>query len=114
MILSSIVDFFAYRQDSRNIPVLTKEEWEQLISQHSKDDIRDSLACFIMKAGTKFPLKIIKKDDMRRLFHDFYNTSMEKLYKEFDVVLERYDYKYKYADKPLGVIDKTQIGRAHV
>ena len=44
---------------------------------------------------------------MRRLFYDFYNTSMEKLYKDFDVVLERYDYKYKYADKPLGVIDKT-------
>lgn len=107
MILSSIVDFFAYRQDHRNIPVLTKEEWEQLISQHTKDDIRDSLACFIMKAGTKFPLKIIRKDDMRRLFYDFYNTSMEKLYKDFDVVLERYEYKYKYADKPLGVIDKT-------
>lgn len=107
MILSEIVNIFAEHQNDRKIPTLTKKEWNDLINKYEKDDIRDSLACFIMKAGTKFPLKIINKQDMRELFYDFYHTSMDKLYKDFDVVLERYDYKYKYADKPLGVIDKT-------
>ena len=95
MILSEIVNIFANHQDSRKIPNLTKEEWKDLITKYEKDDIRDSLACFIFKAGTKFPLKIINKNSMNELFHKFYSTSMEKLYKNFDNVKERYEYKHK-------------------
>jgi len=105
MILSEIVDYFGQHQDQRKIPNLTKEEWNALISKYEKDDIRDSLASFIIKVGTEFPLKIISKQDMCELFYEFYNTSMETLYKDFDVVSERYDYKYK--DTPLGVIDRS-------
>jgi DNA modification methylase len=107
MVLDEIVDYFSQHQNTRKIPTLTKEEWTALISKYKKDDIRDSLARFIKKAGTEFPCKKINQKDAYDLFYDFYSTSTKNMYKDFDVVLERYEYKHKYKDNPLGVIEKT-------
>ena len=107
MIKKELIDFFYSNKDHRGIPNIKNDMWQSLIECHEKDDIRDSLANYIHTNKIEFPLKVINETDMQNLFHRFYHTSMDSLYKDHNPILERYNYKYKYSDKPLGVIDKT-------
>lgn len=109
MIKEEIVDYFKSNCDSRGIPNIPNAEWKNFISLHDKDDIRDSLAEYIHRYSIPFPFKMVDKDYFEELFRRFCNTSALQQIRSFDVVEERYDYKNKYSDKPLGVIDKSHI-----
>ena len=107
MIIPTIVQYFKKNCDSRGIPAIPNREWMQFIQQHTKDDIRDSLAEYIVVNNIPFPLKEITEHEFRNLFHTFSTRSMLPEYKDFPEVLERYDYRDKYSDMPLGVIDRS-------
>lgn len=109
MINKTIVDFFKNNCDHRNIPNISNSGWKTFITQYHKDDIKDSLTEYISTNNIPFPLKEISKSDFQNLFLKFSKTSMLSEYKDFDTVLEREDYKYKYNDNPLGVIDKSHV-----
>jgi hypothetical protein len=107
MIIPTIVEYFKKNCDTRGIPAIPNREWMQFIQQHTKDDIRDSLAEYIVVNNIPFPLKEITEHEFRNLFHTFSTRSMLPEYKDFPEVLERYDYRDKYSDMPLGVIDRS-------
>lgn len=107
MIDNSIVSFFANNSDNRNIPKVQNSVWRQLIQAHTKENIKESLTEYIVSNNIPFPIKQITKEHFVDLFNKFSNTSMLDQYKNYNTVLEKFDYKYKYSDKPLGVIDKS-------
>ena len=107
MINQSVLTYIQNHIDSRGIPNISNSDWRQFILQYSKDDIKDTLAEYITSNHIPFPSKVIDKTDFVDLFLRFCQTSMLGEYKDFDVVLEKFDYRYKYSDKPLGVIDKS-------
>ena len=76
-------------------------------SQYPKQDIKESLTEYIITNKIPFPSKEISYSEMAELFTRFTRTSMMDQYKYPDNVYERANYKYKYSDNPLGVIDKS-------
>ena len=109
MIIPDILNYFKQYQDSRGIPHVPNSEWRNFIQQYSKRDIKDSLTDYIVSNNLPFPSKQISHTEMVELFDRFSKTSMLDQYKYPNLtdVFERADYKYKYTDKPLGVIDKS-------
>lgn len=109
MIREDLVTYFSDNCDSHGIPNISFNNWNVLIRDNEKDDIRDSLAEYVHRNKIPFPIKHIHPDEVGNLFIRFYNRSLLDQYKDFPVVEERYDYKYKYSDAPLGVIDKSHV-----
>lgn len=107
-----IYNFIKNNCDSRGIPSISNAQWKEFITQHDKQDIKDTLTEYIVSNSLPFPTKQIDKVDLIDLFTRFSQTSMMDEYKQFDGVLEKFDYKYKYSDKPLGVIDKSHAYNA--
>ena len=107
MIRDDIVKYFLINSDNRNIPYVSSKHWKVFKEKYKKEDIRESLANYIVSNDVPFPIKKIPEKRLIDLFFRFCNNSMLEEYKTFDVVKERYDYKYKYSDNPLGVIDKS-------
>lgn len=112
MIVPAIVNHFKQNSDSRGIPNIANSDWLAFIKQHDQKDIKDSLAEYITANNIPFPTKEITYNEFMDLFLRFINTSMLNEYKDFDVVLEKADYRYKYNDNPLGVIDKSHAYNA--
>lgn len=107
MINEDIVSYFREHSDDRGIPTIKSGEWKSLIAKYEKNDIRQSLAEYIHRYHIPFPINVYPYDEVEKSFVDFYFRSQLNQYKEFDRVQERYEYKYKYKDNPLGVIDKS-------
>lgn len=107
MIIEEIIKYFLDHSDHRKIPKINSKDWDFLILNYEKDDIRDSLAKYIRSNSVVFPLKEIQFSRLVNLFSKFISTSMIREYKEFKDVKERYDYKYTYSHNPLGVIDRS-------
>jgi len=105
MIKEEIVKYFANNCDERGIPKISNKNWLEFIQLHDKDDIRQSLTEYVHKNNIPFPTRVIDEYRMKDLFVKFSKKSHLEEYKDYSVVKERYDYKYKYSDSPLGVID---------
>ncbi len=112
MIDQSILSYFSQHSDIRGIPDISNSDWKELINQYDKKDLKDSLTEYIITNSVPFPTKQIDRIDFIDLFIKFSQTSMLGEYKDFDNVLEKFDYKYKYSDNPLGVIDKSHVYNA--
>lgn len=104
-----LVKYLEFHSDSRGIPYIANTDWIKLINAHDKDTLRASLAEYIISNNIPFPLRKITYNEFIDLFERFSKTSMLPEYKDIDHVLEKVDYKYKYSDKPLGVIDKSHV-----
>jgi len=102
-----VAQYISTHIDQRGIPCIENDEWNALIQQYSKEDIKEELANYIVDNKIPFPTKEITKKEFEDVFIRFCNTSMLDEYKDFHTVLEKFDYKYKYVDNPLGVIDKS-------
>lgn len=109
MIIPKLVLWFKNHSDARGIPNIPNAVWKDFISQHDKQDIKDSLAEYITTSGVPFPLTEITEEEVVGLFTRFAHTSMLSEYKLFDQILEKHPYRYTYADRPLGVIDKSHV-----
>jgi len=109
MIKEEIVKYFADNCDARGIPNISHTAWQELIATYEKDDIRQSLAEYVHRNNIPFPTNDHEYYEIETAFRDFYHRQHHNQYKDFDVVEERYDYKYKYSDMPLGVIDKSNF-----
>lgn len=107
MINPNILNYFDSYTDSRGIPHVPNSDWRNLITQYDKRDIKESLTEYIIGNNLPFPIKEISYDEMSDLFVKFTKASMLDQYKYPGSVFERADYKYKYTDNPLGVIDKS-------
>lgn len=105
--MNDFVKFLHNRIDDRKIPFILNNEWREYISKHDKDTTRQELAEYIIENSITFPTKIITYEQFAKLFLKFAKTSMLSLYKDVTNVVEKFDYKYKYSDKALGVIDKS-------
>lgn len=105
----NLIKYFTFHSDSNGIPYLPNHEWNSLIKKYDKEIIKYSLAEYITSNAVPFPLRKISYNEFVNLFEKFTKTSMMDEYKHFDIVLEKVDYKYKYSDKPLGVIDKSHV-----
>lgn len=100
-------NYIASNCDARGIPCIKNADWLNFIKQYDKDEILTALADYVFSNNIPFPLKEISYSEFAETFIRFCNTSMLDMYKDFGTVLEKYNYKYTYADKPLGVIDKS-------
>jgi len=109
MIDPNITTFLEKHKDDRGIPYIPNKVWKDFIQRYDKKDIRESLSDYIFNNKIPFPSKQISYVEMADLFLKFCRTSMKDQYKYPDNVFERIDYKYKYSDKPLGVIDKSHV-----
>ena len=107
MIDSNILDYLNQHKDERGIPSIPNADWLLFIKQYPKQDIKESLTEYIITNKIPFPSKEISYSEMAELFTRFTRTSMMDQYKYPDNVYERANYKYKYSDNPLGVIDKS-------
>jgi hypothetical protein len=107
MVLPNIIKFIQSRTDSRGIPDISHADWLMLKQTYGEYDIRHSLAEYIISNKIPFPTKQISYSDLVDLFYKFSRTSMLDQYFHKDNILEKFDYKYKYSDKPLGVIEKS-------
>jgi hypothetical protein len=107
MVLPNLITFFETNRDNRNVPNIPNQIWLQFIKQYSEKDIKDSLAEYVSSNKVPFPTKEISYENLVNLFYKFSRTSMLGEYVDFPTVLEKFDYKYKYNDNPLGVIDKS-------
>lgn len=109
MVNKNILSYLQSHCDSRGIPHITNSDWNIFKIQYDKSDIKDSLAEYITANNIPFPTKEIAYSDFERLFIRFKNTSMLGEYLEvtYIPVFERAEYKYKFSDHPLGVIDKS-------
>jgi hypothetical protein len=104
-----IYNLIEYSADNRHIPNIKSQDWLELIHKYNKEDIRLALTNYIIENKVDFPNRVISKEEFETLFLEFCKTSMLSEYKIFTQVLEKFDYKYKYSDKPLGVIDKSHV-----
>lgn len=102
--IESIVKVFENNCDDRGIPKFTNQKFIELSETYDKQDIKESLALYITKNKIPFPLKIIFEDRLKQLFFKFCNKSFLDTYIEIKNVDEKFDYKNKYTDKPLGII----------
>ena len=111
MIDQNILDYLRSHSDDRGIPHIINSEWNIFKTQHDKTDIKDSLAEYIVSNAIAFPTKQITYGNFVDLFNRFRNTSMlgEYLDCAHIPVFERADYKYKFSQNPLGVIDKSHV-----
>jgi hypothetical protein len=109
MIKEEIVKYFADNCDARGIPNISNSAWLEFIVQYDKDDIRQSLAEYVHRNNIPFPTNEYEYHEIETSFRNFYHRQHYDQYKDFDVVEERYEYKYKYSDMPLGVIDKSNF-----
>lgn len=107
MIKPTIVQWLQTNSDAKGIPNIAHQHWLDFIKQYDKQDIKDSLAEYIVSNKISFPLSDITTEEFEELFIKFTKTSMLGEFKDVDTVLEKHDYAYKYADNPLGVIDKS-------
>lgn len=107
MIDPNITAILNQHKDARGIPAISNSLWKTYIKQYNKDDIKETLANYIIANNIPFPNKEISYAQMAELFLRFVRTSMLDQYKYPTSVFERADYKYKYSDNPLGVIDKS-------
>lgn len=105
--MNELIAEFKTRADANGIPIFTNAEWKTFRSLHDKQDVRTALAEYIHQYNVKFPLKNISENKLRNLFHKFYNTDHTDWLSYPSGVSEKFDYKYKYSDKPLGVIGKS-------
>lgn len=105
--IQSLDHLFTSSSDHRGIPNIKNSLWLSVIEKYPKNDVLSSLINYLYDNKIPFPCKEISRGDFVDLFLKFSTTSMMGMYKDFDVVLEKFDYKYKYSDKPLGVIDKS-------
>ena len=107
MINEEIVEYFSKNCDARGIPNVKSKDWESLITTYEKDEIRHSLAEYVHRNKILFPSNEYEYVEIESSFRDFYQRPHHNQYKDFDIVKERYEYKYKYSDNPLGIIDKS-------
>lgn len=107
MILQELLTFFSQNCEEDGTPRVQDIIWHELIKKFDKQDIKDSLAEYVHRHSIEFPWRNHSYDKFKTRFLNFCSKSMLNEYKQFDVVHERYDYKYKYEDSPLGVIDKS-------
>lgn len=105
--MDEIKNFLLSHVDHRGILNIPNSLWLSFINQYDKKDIVEVMSEYIVSNNVPFPTKEIDRVDFIDLFCKFATTSMLDMYKDFDVVLEKVDYKYRYKDKPLGVIDKS-------
>ena len=105
----NLIQEFKRRADADGIPCFTNAEWKEFRSKYEKDELKTRLADYICMHKVKFPFKKATQLQIKELFLKFYNTSHIDWLMNVapNDVSEKFDYKYKYADKPLGVIDKS-------
>lgn len=107
MIINDFMEYLLNNSDSRGIPVIPNDMWIDAISKYEKDDIRETFARYVHKNSIAFPFKTVDEHELKKHFYEFSRKSMLDMFKQFDDVKERYDYKYTYTNNPLGVIDKS-------
>lgn len=98
---------FRARSDENGIPLFTNSQWIDFRNKYDKQDIRIALADYIHEDKVKFPFKKATEEGIQNLFRTFESTSHIGWLKHPAEVDEKFDYKYKYKDKPLGVIEKS-------
>jgi len=105
----SIIEEFKLRADEDGIPIFNISEWQEFRKKYDKQDIKNELANYIIDNKIKFPLKQITKDKFEETFKRFCETNHHTwlYYPPPQMVSEKFDYKYKYSDKPLGVVKKS-------
>jgi len=111
MINEDIIKFFSEHCESDGVPNIDDNLWHIFMEKYSKDDIRQSLAEYIHRNNVPFPWRSHPVEKFITRFKDLCYESMldQYEYKRDHIVKEKHDYKYKYEDSPLGIIDKSHL-----
>jgi hypothetical protein len=83
-----LINEFKLRADANGIPVFT-------------------MAIYIHENNVKYPFRQVSEQKFVEMFRKFASASHVSWLKHPETVVEKFDYKYKYADMPLGVIEKS-------
>ena len=69
MIRDDIVKYFLINSDNRNIPYVSSKHWKVFKEKYKKEDIRESLANYIVSNDVPFPIKKIPEKIFRKTGH---------------------------------------------
>ena len=97
--------------DTHDVPVMDEKNWQALLSDYGKDDVKKALASYIENWNPPFPYRNISIEKVRTRFRKLYKTSMQKMLIQKDVkVLEKFEYEHNYDECGLGLI---QMGNSY-
>ena len=111
MHMNNLENFFQNFADSTGVPVVDKENWQKVVENHGKDEVRKALAFYIENQKPSFPYRDIPIEKVRGRFRKLCKTSMEKMLITENVnVLEKFEYKYSYEKYGLNLV---QMGNSY-
>ena len=109
--MNSLENFFHLFTLDSAVPVIDKTNWQNLLEEYGKDDVKLALATYIDEWNPPFPYRNIPIEKVRTRFRKLYKTSMQKMLIQEDVkVLEKFEYENNYDKCGLGLI---QMGNSY-
>jgi hypothetical protein len=97
-------EYFKLKSNENGIPTIPNQEWKEFRSSYPKEEIKEALANYIIDNKIEFPFKKFSKEELSNLFQKFVKVIPELYYPS--LIDEKFEFKYKYIDNPLGVIGK--------
>lgn len=105
-----MIDYKKYANDD-GIPVIRNSEWKEIIQKYPKEELKTSLAEYLINNKIKFPYRKWETEEIQNLFLRFYNQDLSNWIITSDVY-EPIEYKYSYKKYPLGIISKSHVYNA--
>ena len=98
-ILDDVVNFLHKFADADGIPIVGGNDWDEINSKFTKQEIKDGLAEYISRYAVIFPFRKISQEDMENKFNDLRKICFtEFIMNDAGKVVEKYnDYKYPYS-----------------
>lgn len=97
--METVEQFIASRTDSDGIPNISPDDWIQLNSVRTKEEIKEGLAEYIFNAKPPFPFRKINENEVVEKFNDLIDKGIDDFISfplKEDVVEKYTDYKYPY------------------
>jgi len=104
----SLVEQIKSCANSDGLPIIPPDIWENMNANHTKQEIKDALAYYIVNYKPKFPFREIEENTVVNKFAKFCKDDMSDFFfttEQKSDVMEKYDdYKYPYKDCGNGII----------
>lgn len=97
--IEKVIVFIKKFVDDEGIPIIVGNDWEEMNSLFTKEEIKQGLAEYISRDSVLFPFRKIPYEDVVNKFYNLQKTPYtDFIMKESGNVVEKYnDYKYPYS-----------------